>query len=56
MNIFLNAYIYWQRKPLGSLDTLEVLPKVLGKVPPDAVDVGAAIAGVIVFHQEGGTL
>lgn len=50
MNIFLNAYIYWQRKPLGSLDTLEVLSKVLGKVPPDAVDVSAAIAGIVMFQ------
>ncbi len=35
---------------------LETLPKVLGKVAPDAVDVGAAVARVVMFHQEGGTL
>ena len=28
----------------------ETLPKVLGKVPPDAVNVGSAVTRVIVLH------
>jgi hypothetical protein len=43
----------WEEHPPrndGKRCILETLSKILGKVAPDAVDVGASVARVVVFH------